>query len=253
MVSSPFSDSGTPKNRRFVRLEYCSSWSRSASHEDSLASRAAIYWCVFYSRSLSCDIFSLNMSSSSVRAFGLSTWRSFWTTASSDKSSTNLTSRASSFGPISAVSEALSPLRLGGMMGSNYFKTIRHKLLNSLPRSKRCHTSAAILFRTEIEEETVEQLFTKRIIYGDNKSSTTAEARAAKWKRMKNKSFIRLPPDADSLRQHCLRASYSNAPPVHETPPLATRTWLGAGGWSLSPCPPQATCSPDAPTCTRAS
>ncbi len=31
-----------------------------------------------------------------------------------------------------------------------------------------------------------------------------AEARAVKWKMMKNKSFIRLPPDADSL---CLTAS----------------------------------------------
>ena len=145
MVSSPFSDAGTPKNRRFVRLEYCSSWSRSASHEESFDSRAAIYWSFFSNRSLSCDIFSLNVSSLSVRAFGLSTWRSFWITASSDNSSTNLTSRASSFGPISAVSEALSPLRLGGIMGSNYFKQIRHKLVNSLPRSKRCHTSAAIL------------------------------------------------------------------------------------------------------------
>ena len=141
----PFSDSGTPKNRRFVRLEYCSSWSRSASHVDSLASRAAIYWSFFSNRSLSCDVFSLNVSSLLVRACGLSTWRNFWTTASFDNSSTNLTSRASSFGPISAVSEALSPLRLGGMIGSNYFKKIRHKLVNSLPRSKRCHTSAAIL------------------------------------------------------------------------------------------------------------
>ena len=35
-----------------------------------------------------------------------------------------------------------------------------------------------------------------------------AEARAMKWKTLKNKSFIRLPPDADSLRQHCLRANY---------------------------------------------
>ena len=35
-----------------------------------------------------------------------------------------------------------------------------------------------------------------------------AEARAVKWKSMKNKSFIRLPPDEDSLRQHCLRANY---------------------------------------------
>ncbi|KAI4830419.1 hypothetical protein KUCAC02_002049 [Chaenocephalus aceratus] len=35
-----------------------------------------------------------------------------------------------------------------------------------------------------------------------------AEARAAKWRTIKKKSFIRLPPDADSLRQHCLRANY---------------------------------------------
>ena len=61
-----------------------------------------------------------------------------------------------------------------------------------------------------LEEEVVEQLFefTRHVIYGDNKSSTIAEARAAKWKRMKNKSFICLPPDADSLRQHCLCANY---------------------------------------------
>ena len=62
----------------------------------------------------------------------------------------------------------------------------------------------------DLEEEVVEQLFefTRYIIYGDNKSSTMAETRAAKWKRMKKKSFIRLPPDADSLRQYCLRANY---------------------------------------------
>ena len=41
----------------------------------------------------------------------------------------------------------------------------------------------------------------------EHKSSTIAEARAAKWKRMNNKSFICLPPYADSLRQHCLRAN----------------------------------------------
>ena len=33
-------------------------------------------------------------------------------------------------------------------------------------------------------------------------------ARTAKWKAMKKKSFIRLPPYVDSLRQHCLRANY---------------------------------------------
>ncbi|KAL8588950.1 hypothetical protein ACOMHN_012988 [Nucella lapillus] len=35
-----------------------------------------------------------------------------------------------------------------------------------------------------------------------------AESRAAKWKTMKNKSFIRLPPDSDSLRQHCLCTNF---------------------------------------------
>ncbi|KAI4808466.1 hypothetical protein KUCAC02_000525 [Chaenocephalus aceratus] len=61
-----------------------------------------------------------------------------------------------------------------------------------------------------LTEEVLEQLFafTRSIIYGDNKSKTMAEARAAKWRTIKKKSFIRLPPDNDSLRQHCLRANY---------------------------------------------
>ena len=33
-------------------------------------------------------------------------------------------------------------------------------------------------------------------------------ARAAKWKAMKKKSFTCLPPDGDSLRQHCFCANY---------------------------------------------
>ena len=45
------------------------------------------------------------------------------------------------------------------------------------------------------QEEVLEELFqfTRLFIYGDNKSSTMAEARAAKWKTLKIKSFIRLP------------------------------------------------------------
>ena len=38
----------------------------------------------------------------------------------------------------------------------------------------------------DLEEEVV----TRHVIYGDNKSSTLAEARAANWKRMKNKSSV---------------------------------------------------------------
>jgi hypothetical protein len=62
----------------------------------------------------------------------------------------------------------------------------------------------------ENDEEVVEELFQfmRHVIYGDNNSSSMAEARAAKWKKMKNKSFIRHPPDGDSLHQHRLRANY---------------------------------------------
>ena len=62
----------------------------------------------------------------------------------------------------------------------------------------------------DLSEEVVEELFkfTRHIIYGDKKSNSKAEASTAKWNKMKNKSFVRLPPDADSLRQHCLRANY---------------------------------------------
>ena len=62
----------------------------------------------------------------------------------------------------------------------------------------------------DLEEEVVEKLFkfTRHEIYGDKKSTTMAEARATKWKGMKNKSFICLPPDANSLCQHCLCANY---------------------------------------------
>lgn len=62
----------------------------------------------------------------------------------------------------------------------------------------------------DLEEEVLEKLFqfTRHVIYGDKKSSTMAESRAVKWKAQKNRSFARLPPDEDSLRQHCLRANY---------------------------------------------
>ena len=61
-----------------------------------------------------------------------------------------------------------------------------------------------------MEEDVVEELFrfTRDVVYFDKKSTSMAEARAVKWKSMKNKSFIRLPPDEDSLRQHYLRANY---------------------------------------------
>lgn len=45
-------------------------------------------------------------------------------------------------------------------------------------------------------------------VYGNNKSKTPGEARAAKWRTQKKKSTMRLMPNSDSLYQHLLRANY---------------------------------------------
>ena len=77
---------------------------------------------------------------------------------------------------------------------------------SSLARQQLSRCGDSLHLEEEIEQELF--AFTRQVIYGDKKSTTMAEARASKWKTMKRKSFIRLPPDADSLRQHCLRANY---------------------------------------------
>ena len=74
-------------------------------------------------------------------------------------------------------------------------------------------------------------MFARHVIYGDNKSSTMADARATKWKKMKNKSFIRLPPDVDSLRQHCLRTNYLAYLELH--PSLKHHPSPLGHGWEL--------------------
>jgi len=50
--------------------------------------------------------------------------------------------------------------------------------------------------------------FVVRFVYGDTKSKTVGDVRAAKWRAQKKKSTIRLLPDSDSLRQHLERANY---------------------------------------------
>ena len=62
----------------------------------------------------------------------------------------------------------------------------------------------------DLKEEVLDDLlcFIRKFVYGDNKSINMAEARAAKWKKLKKKSFIHLPPDTDSLLQHCRRANF---------------------------------------------
>lgn len=50
--------------------------------------------------------------------------------------------------------------------------------------------------------------FVIKYIYNDKSSLTLAQARAKKWKSMKNKTTLGLPPDEDTFRQHLLRANY---------------------------------------------
>ena len=73
-------------------------------------------------------------------------------------------------------------------------------------RRQLSHCGDTLDLGEKVEEELFK--FTRHVIYGDKNSRTMAEARAVKWKTMKSKSFIRLPPDPDSLHQHCLCANY---------------------------------------------
>ena len=46
------------------------------------------------------------------------------------------------------------------------------------------------------------------IVYGESADVTCAQARAAKWQKLKKKCLIRLPPDEDSLDCHVERTNY---------------------------------------------
>ena len=52
------------------------------------------------------------------------------------------------------------------------------------------------------------ELFTISVIYNDKTSKSLNEARANKWRKMKKKGILTLPPDYDSFEQHLKRANY---------------------------------------------
>ena len=61
-----------------------------------------------------------------------------------------------------------------------------------------------------LSEEDIKKcsMFLINFIYADKTSLTISQARSKKWKAMKNKTTLRLPPDEDSFEQHLLRANY---------------------------------------------
>ena len=73
----------------------------------------------------------------------------------------------------------------------------------------RCGDSLDLV--KEVEQEFF--AFTRQVIYGDKKSSTMAEAHATKWKTMKKKSFIRLPPDQGRAGHWEIRENSQTAAP----------------------------------------
>ena len=70
-----------------------------------------------------------------------------------------------------------------------------------------------------------------RYVYGDVQSSSLSLARAAKWKKQKKKSLIRLPPDDDSLRQHIKRANFLAC--IQRHPDLIRHPSPIGHGWEL--------------------
>ncbi len=52
------------------------------------------------------------------------------------------------------------------------------------------------------------QKFVIRYIYNDKKSQSLPESRASKWRALKRKTRLRIPPDEDTLQHHIQRANY---------------------------------------------
>jgi len=85
----------------------------------------------------------------------------------------------------------------------------------------------------DIDEDIIDELlkFTCNVIYGDKKSSSMAEVHVDKWKVMKKKFFLRIPPHTDCLCQHFIRASYVTYLVLH---PLLKKHLSPIGpGWEL--------------------
>jgi len=80
-----------------------------------------------------------------------------------------------------------------------------------------CHQNTQCGNCLDVDEDIIDELlkFSHNVIYGGNKSSSMAEACADKWNAMKKKSFLRIPPDADCLRQHFIHANYSTYLVLH--------------------------------------
>ena len=107
----------------------------------------------------------------------------------------------------SDMTECVVPLHIftGNDGASSFYGHGKSKLYEKVENSPRAQEQIQHLGEDEsLEEECVQKLlaFTREVIYGDFHSKSMNQARTKKWRKQKNKSFCRLPPDEDSLRQH---------------------------------------------------
>ena len=100
----------------------------------------------------------------------------------------------------------------GGDSTASFFGKGKGKLYDKVIKSDRAKEQLEHLGEDlHLEEECIQELmkFTREVVYGDFQSRSMTESRANKWRNQKNKSFCRLPPDEDSLRQILKRANYT--------------------------------------------
>lgn len=111
------------------------------------------------------------------------------------------------------MSQSIIPIHVisGCDHNSGFFGASKLLIVGRLEKSKEANkllaTCGAQLPAPQNVISDLEQ-FVIRYVYGNTKSKTPGEARAAKWRAQKKKSTMRLMPDSDSLYQHLLRANY---------------------------------------------
>ena len=111
------------------------------------------------------------------------------------------------------MSESIIPLHVltGCDHNSGFYGASKKLVADRLEKSEEARKLlSACSTQLPVTHEVITDLekFVIRFVYGDTKSKTVGDARAAKWRAQKKKSTIRLLPDSDSLRQHLDRANY---------------------------------------------
>ena len=94
---------------------------------------------------------------------------------------------------------------------SGCYETSKKLIAESSEKSKEAHDLlAACGMQLPVTQDVISDLeqFVMRYVYGDTKSKSLPDTRAAKWRAQKKKNTIRLVPDWDNLHQHLARANY---------------------------------------------